>query len=86
VICRYVDEQPTGMLLVGNALFVAGGRELMTFNVTNPRNATVIMRPTPTYHAHTHTSTNARTESTRALAYGNSPAHSLSLCLHLHLN
>jgi hypothetical protein len=39
----FVDEQPTGMLLVNNAvLFVAGGRDLMAFDVTKPHNTTVL--------------------------------------------
>ena len=32
----YVDVQPTGMLLVGDALIVAGGRDFMVVNVSAP--------------------------------------------------
>ena len=37
----FVDEQPTGMLVVGRALFVAGGRALMAFDISQPRHPTV---------------------------------------------
>lgn len=32
----FVDEQPTGMLASGSALFVAGGRDMMVFNISTP--------------------------------------------------
>jgi hypothetical protein len=38
----FVDEQPTGMLVVGDALFVAGGVNMMVFNVTDRSNPSVI--------------------------------------------
>lgn len=31
---EFIDEQPTGMLLQGQALFVAGGRDVMAFDVS----------------------------------------------------
>lgn len=39
---KYVDEQPTGMLIVNSVLFVAGGRDLMAFDVSDPSNTTVL--------------------------------------------
>ena len=33
---KFVDEQPTGMIIVGKALLVAGGRGLMAFNISTP--------------------------------------------------
>jgi len=38
----FVDEQPTGMLVIGKALFVAGGRDVMVFNITDPARTTVV--------------------------------------------
>eukprot|EP00051_Salpingoeca_urceolata_P015379 m.199480 g.199480 ORF g.199480 m.199480 type:complete len:442 (-) comp18388_c0_seq1:200-1525(-) len=35
-VVDFSDEQPTGMLVVHDALFVAGGRQVMVFNVTEP--------------------------------------------------
>ena len=36
----FVTEQPTGMLIVGDALFVAGGRDLMVFDMAAPVSST----------------------------------------------
>lgn len=38
----FVDEQPTGMLVVGRALLVAGGRDLMAFDITRPLSPRVL--------------------------------------------
>lgn len=35
-VMPYVDEQPTGMLVQGQALLVAGGRDFMVFNISDP--------------------------------------------------
>lgn len=34
ITSAFIDEQPTGMLLQGKALFVAGGRDVMAFDVS----------------------------------------------------
>lgn len=38
----FADVQPTGMLVVGRALFVAGGRDVMVFNITDPATTSVV--------------------------------------------
>lgn len=40
---EFVDKQPTGMLLSGRALVVAGGRDLMVWNVSDARRAGVVV-------------------------------------------
>eukprot|EP00656_Telonema_subtile_P015696 TRINITY_DN18258_c0_g1_i1.p1 TRINITY_DN18258_c0_g1~~TRINITY_DN18258_c0_g1_i1.p1 ORF type:complete len:280 (-),score=38.95 TRINITY_DN18258_c0_g1_i1:186-1025(-) len=37
----FVDEQPTGMLLQGNALLVAGGRSLAVYNISDTQSPTL---------------------------------------------
>ena len=38
----FADEQPTGMLVVNNALFVAGGRSVMAFDISDPTGPVVV--------------------------------------------
>jgi len=38
----FADEQPTGMLVVNNALFVAGGRSVMAFDISDPTGPMVV--------------------------------------------
>jgi hypothetical protein len=47
----FVSEQPTGMLVVGDALFVAGGRDIMVHTTLFPMNH---------YRGHTNTSVSRR--------------------------